>query len=254
MSFYAYILAKPNTVDISGIFYVGKGSARRLRISAPRNIYCQRVISKYGSDLIQISKFECSSEDAAFELERGLIKCLRRAGVTLTNLTDGGEGCSNPSEETRKKMSNVHRGKTLSEEQKASLSAAAKERMKIPEERAKSAGTAGKKRINKDGTEKTVFPDEVSEYIRDGWSLGRKSFSRSSPSEETIRKISEARKGSTPWNKGKVVPGNPVSEETKALISASRVGGKWINNGNELRYTKSSDLPEGWVYGKLTAN
>lgn len=92
--YYAYVHARPSTLDASGIFYVGKGSGRRAYSFNRRaqNPYYANVVEKNGSPLI--GKLECSSEAIAFELERGLIKCLRKMGVKLTNLSDGGEGQS----------------------------------------------------------------------------------------------------------------------------------------------------------------
>lgn len=254
MSFFAYLLTKPHTEDSSGIFYVGKGTLRRARVTAHRNVYCQRIIAKYGVNNIQVAKIECSSEEIAFDLERGLIKCLRRSGVKLANLTDGGEGCSNPSPETRKKMSAVHRGKTISDEQRALISDITAKRMSNPEERAKCAGSLGKKRVNKDGSEKLVSVEELQRYLLDGWSLGRKPFSRMAPSEETIQKIRSSNTGKTPWNKGLHTPGIPRSEETKSRISESRTGGRWITDGTKEKFIKDLDLPEGWVYGRITRN
>lgn len=90
--YYAYVHARPETVNVTGIFYVGKGKGKRCYDLSPRNTYHGNVVNKYGAENILIGKMECSSEAIAFDLERGLIKCLRRLGVRTTNLTDGGEG------------------------------------------------------------------------------------------------------------------------------------------------------------------
>jgi len=94
MTHYAYIHARPDTTDLSGVFYVGKGAGRRFRPAIRRNRHHQNVVGKYGAENILVGKVECSSEAIAHELETGLIRCLRRAGVKLVNLTDGGEGSS----------------------------------------------------------------------------------------------------------------------------------------------------------------
>ncbi len=105
--YYAYVHARPNTADAQGIFYVGKGKGRRCYHFSRRtqNPHYTRVVKKNGAPLV--GKFDCSSEAIAFELERGLIKCLRRMGVSLTNLSDGGEGQSGyvHTAEVRKKLS-----------------------------------------------------------------------------------------------------------------------------------------------------
>lgn len=95
-TYYAYVHAKPTNEGAHSIFYVGKGRLRRVNLlnRSTRNLHYTRTVKKYGSENILIGKIACSSEAIAFELERGLIKCLRASGVKLTNLTDGGEGSS----------------------------------------------------------------------------------------------------------------------------------------------------------------
>ena len=131
---FAYIHCKPDGTP----FYVGKGALRRAKYLGERNPYHKAVVAKYGKSNILIGQLECSSDAIAFELEKGLIKCLRVSGIELTNFTDGGEGTSNPTLETRKKLSEaakkrgvseacqeakvaVLKGKQLSEEHKAKL-------------------------------------------------------------------------------------------------------------------------------------
>ncbi len=94
MTFYTYVHARPDTTDFSGVFYVGKGRGKRIRALPARNRYHGFVLDKHGAENVLTGKIECSSDDIAFELERGLIKCLRRAGAQLTNMTDGGDGTS----------------------------------------------------------------------------------------------------------------------------------------------------------------
>ena len=92
MTFFAYIHARPNTVDASGVFYVGKGKKRRHLGFTGRNSHHTNIVNKYGKEHILVGKYDCSSESAAYALEIGLIKCLRRAEVKLVNMTNGGEG------------------------------------------------------------------------------------------------------------------------------------------------------------------
>lgn len=89
---YAYIHARPGTVEQHGIFYVGKGRKDRYKALPARNRFHGFVLDKHGAENILIGKIECSDPDTAFELEKGLIKCLKRSGVVLTNMTDGGDG------------------------------------------------------------------------------------------------------------------------------------------------------------------
>lgn len=99
--FYAYIHAKPDGTP----FYVGKGRRDRKRVAAVRNTWHTNIVGKYGPENILVGKLDCSTEAIAFELEKGLIKCLRRMGIKLCNLTDGGEGMSGytPTDGTKEK-------------------------------------------------------------------------------------------------------------------------------------------------------
>lgn len=101
MAFFAYIHCKPDGAP----FYVGKGTRRRAFYMGGRNPHHRAVVSKYGAKEVLVATMECSSERVAFELERGIIRCLRRSGAGLANFTAGGEGGSNPCAETRAKLS-----------------------------------------------------------------------------------------------------------------------------------------------------
>jgi hypothetical protein len=140
--FYAYIHCKPD----GSPFYVGKGKGARCYRLKRDNPYHQRVVAKYGQQNILVGRLECSSEENAFKLEKGLIKCLRNAGMPIVNLTDGGDGASGhihseetkqrigssnsiklkgrkPSEETCRKAIAAKTGSHLTDEQKARIGA-----------------------------------------------------------------------------------------------------------------------------------
>lgn len=109
MSFYAYIHCKPDGTP----FYVGKGNdARVSKKKRNHNRHHLSILNKYGEENVLVGKLECSTEGIAFDLERGLIKRLRKMGIDIVNLTDGGEGASGSvrSPETREKMSAAQRG------------------------------------------------------------------------------------------------------------------------------------------------
>jgi len=158
MAVFAYVHCKPNLIP----FYVGKGALRRAKYLGERNLYHQSVVNKYGKQNILIGMLECSNEKLAFELEKGLIKCLKQVGIKLCNFTDGGEGTSNPTEETRKKMSDAakkrgiseacniakikaKKGKPLTNEQKVKLSKALKGKV-FTEEHRKNISISARKR------------------------------------------------------------------------------------------------------------
>jgi hypothetical protein len=108
---FAYIHCKPDGTP----FYVGKGALRRVKYLGERNPHHQAVVKKHGKENILIGMFDCSSSSIAYDLERGLIKCLKRSGVQLTNFTDGGEGGVNPTLETRQRLSIAAKKRGVSE-------------------------------------------------------------------------------------------------------------------------------------------
>lgn len=145
----AYVHCKPN----GEVFYVGKGKLARAKdiLKGKRNKWYTRTIAKYGAESIGIGIMECSSEAIAFDLEKGIIKCLKAMGVKLTNMTDGGEGksgCPNSPEayasaaaklrgrkrsaDFRKKASEWMAGRTVSEETRAKISSSIK-KLPLPE-------------------------------------------------------------------------------------------------------------------------
>jgi len=126
MPFFAYIHSKPDGTP----FYVGKGVRTRYKNFRDRSTHHKRVVAKYGAENILIGKLDCSTNETALLLEVGLIKCLRRMGVSLVNLTNGGEGnvgwrCPDTvrkavslankrrlwTDEQKKRIGNIHRGK-----------------------------------------------------------------------------------------------------------------------------------------------
>ncbi len=127
---FAYVHCKPDGTP----FYVGKGVRSRYKDFTYRNQYHKKVVAKYGQENILIGKIDCSTNDFALDLEIGLIKCFKRMGFSLTNLTEGGEGsvgwkCPDQvkqavaeanrrrvwTEEQKYKIGNLHRGKTRPE-------------------------------------------------------------------------------------------------------------------------------------------
>jgi hypothetical protein len=102
--FYVYLHSAPER----GVFYVGKGiEARCKRIPRTHNIHHSRIIEKYGIKNISVTLIPCASEQHAFELEIEMIASLKKAGVKLANMTEGGEGASGyiHSEESKAKIS-----------------------------------------------------------------------------------------------------------------------------------------------------
>jgi hypothetical protein len=110
MGTFAYIHCKPDDTP----FYVGKGAWRRVRYFGERNPHHKNVVFKYGKENLFYGALECSDDKTAYALEQGLIKCLRRSGVSLVNRTDGGDGGRNPTPETRAKLSEAAKKRGVS--------------------------------------------------------------------------------------------------------------------------------------------
>ena len=104
--FYVYEHIRPDT---GVVFYVGKGSGYRAGTTQHRNPYWKNVVAKSGTFIVR-KIVKNINEELAFLAEQERIDQLKRIGVKLTNLTDGGEGNANPSNETRIKMSQCRIG------------------------------------------------------------------------------------------------------------------------------------------------
>ena len=188
--FYTYLWLREDGTP----YYVGKGCTRRAFRSNSYRVGCP-------SDRARIILQEWLSEADAFEAERFLIGYYGRADLgmgCLRNLTDGGEGAANPSEEQRRRLSEAHKGQVITDETRRKISEANK----------------GK----------------------NCWSKGNHFRRGKTQSEEARRKMSEARKGKIPWNKGKKLTeeqrhrlresrkGLMISEETRRRMSEAQKG------------------------------
>jgi hypothetical protein len=80
-------------LDTNAVFYVGKGNGGRCFEVRRRNQYWKRVVSKAGGFYVRIV-VDKIDEELAFLAEQELIAKLKLQGLTLTNITDGGEGTS----------------------------------------------------------------------------------------------------------------------------------------------------------------
>jgi len=125
MSCYVYEHWRPDT---DTCFYVGKGSGRRAFRSDGRNEYHKRVQSVLARQCLTFEvRFIATelTEIEAFTIEKARIKFWRDRGAKLANFTDGGEGRLGYklSDETKKRIGDVHRNKPKSVEHRAKMSA-----------------------------------------------------------------------------------------------------------------------------------
>lgn len=125
--------------DTNTVFYVGKGQKRRAYSAQRRNPYWYNIVNKAQGFRVEIVAHNLTEKEA-LNYERVLISALREQYPdTLCNLTDGGDGVYNPSEETRAKQRAAKLGRTLSEEHKQKIGASGKNRIVTEETRNKIA-------------------------------------------------------------------------------------------------------------------
>lgn len=176
--FYTYLWLRESGTP----YYAGKGTGRRAFSSSAHGVH--RPV-----DRVRILIQEFPSEEDAFEAEKFLIAYYGRKDLgtgCLRNLTDGGEGTSNPDEETRRKIREARAKQTFSDETRRKISISGKGRKYPPE-----FGQQIRERQlgNKNGIGKRS--EEARRNISLGC-LGRKN------SLEHRQAVSRARKG-VPW-------------------------------------------------------
>lgn len=98
----AYLHCRPDGTP----FYVGKGTDARMNRTDGRNPYHTSIVNKYGAANILKGFIKCSTEQIALDLEIGIIKCLKRMGIKLSNMTDGGDGVSGYKHTEQTKLAN----------------------------------------------------------------------------------------------------------------------------------------------------
>lgn len=162
-------------------------------------------------------------EDAAFRLERETIAFWRGAGISLANLSKGGEGASGykHTPEAIAKTVSFHTGRKRSSETRARIAEKARDRKVDPARiEAMAVVNRGKKRVftreHKDkigaASRGRKMPSHVAKALRDSH-LGKPRIQ----TPETRAKMSAARKGRK---------FGPLTESHKAAISAGNKGKK----------------------------
>lgn len=122
--FYVY---EHTRADTGEIFYVGKGCGSRLNSTRAthRNQRWLRTVAKAGAFTAR-KVADCIDEEFAFLIEVERIDQLKRLGVGLCNVTNGGDGASGyrHSDEAKAKMSiKWSDGRVMSKKQRDSISA-----------------------------------------------------------------------------------------------------------------------------------
>lgn len=84
--YYVYAHATPD----GEIFYVGKGSGRRMFFAGNRSVFWKRIVKKYGYTALLLE--QGLSEAGAYEREVFWIAHYKSLGQCAANFTDGGDG------------------------------------------------------------------------------------------------------------------------------------------------------------------
>ncbi len=208
-------------------YYIGKGRGYRAFHKS------DRTIKPPPKERILFLKQNLTEEEA-FKHEIYMIAVLGRKDLgtgILRNLTNGGEGTSGNvwSEESRKKMSKIHKGKKLSKEQIELMrrNSTGKRHTEEAKEKCRLAKLGNQWNVGRRQSQETI--DKI-----------KQSNSGKKRGEETRRKISEAKKGKCSENLKKAL----------AQVIAEKVKGtKWWNNG--VKSKRSVECPgEGWRLGR----
>ena len=199
-------------------FYIGKGIGNRAYCPHRRG---DRYMSAPPKEKIIFLKKNLT-EFAAYKHENYIISILeiKENGGMLINMSYGGEGSSGrkSSEETKRKQSEAHKGKTHSKEHKDKVS------YQVSQRKWWNNGEIDKHTIECPG---------------DGWVLGRL-FNTSCKSYKTNEFSEKSRKNNL---------GKNVSDETRSKQSKVRKGRKWWNNGEKTKLCY--ECPgDGWILGR----
>lgn len=149
-NFYVY---RHIRLDTTTPFYVGKGKGNRAFLKErKRSKYWNNIVNKYGYKIEIIEKD--LTEEQAFAKEIEFIKLYKSQGFCEANMTDGGTGgdtYKHRSDEAklkfRQKISNIQKGKILSEETKRKISKSEKGK-KISKETRRKLSSSLKGRIS----------------------------------------------------------------------------------------------------------
>ena len=179
MEYYVYIHKK---LTDDSVFYVGRGKGNRKASKQNRNLHWQRIVEKHGFS-IEIIEENLTFEESN-NLEIFWIKKYKNDGINLANITLGGggisgrkrtddekkrisikltgknhsdehkakmlgntNGCGARSDEFRKKMSEIMKGKPKSESHREKLKNALKGKPLSAEHRAKVAAANARRKV-----------------------------------------------------------------------------------------------------------
>jgi len=230
--FYTYAYLREDKTP----YYIGKGTGDRIYSTNRRN-----NPPKDKSRIIFLK--QNLTEEEAFRHEIYMIAVFGRKDLEtgiLRNKTYGGDGISGYvfSEETKKKLSEAHKGKTHSEESKRKMSEVNKGKTLSEEHKIKLSEAKKGKTFSEESKRKMSEAHKGKTFSEESKRKMSEAHKGKTFSEEHKRKISETNKGRT------------LSEETRRKISEARKGRKWWNDGCGNRKRMVECPGDGWRLGR----
>lgn len=226
-NYYVYTHAKPNTADLNGIFYVGMGTIDRVRkVNRPHNKYHIKIVNKYGSSNIIVRKMRCYSREHALKTEMLIISALKKIGIRIVNVTDGGDGSV---------------GYTHTEESKLKISIAGKNR-KVRPETIEKLRIAGSKRIITEESRKKMSISHIGKKPTEetrkklSLSLTGRTFSDETKLKMSASSLGKKKSKSHIENMSKANTGKKLSNETRLKMSESQ---KNMTNETKMKISET---------------
>jgi hypothetical protein len=228
--FYTYAYLRENGTP----YYIGKGCGSRAIVRRRRGVKPPKDFSR----VVYLKKN--LSEEEAFKHEKYMIFVFGRKDLgtgILHNRTDGGEGSSNPSPETRKKKSEAGKRRVQSKETREKVSRAHTGRKHTAESRRNMS--EAHKGLKRSDSHRKNLSRALTGRVR---------------SEEHCKNISRGRTGikyseEARNNISNALLGRELSESHKRNIGDARKGMKWWVN-KDGQTTPSVECPgEGWMRG-----
>lgn len=231
-NFYIYEHWRPDT----GVcFYVGRGTGKRASKMNERNQHHVRIVAKLtarGMRVdVRIHANGLSIEEALTE-ERVRIAFWRAQGIVLANLTAGGDGMLEPSDEVRAKMSLAHKTR-WTPEARARHRAKAKAVWSNPAFRERYSVAIGGRKLSPEHVAKiaaSLKGKRRSEAMKERMRGENNPFFGKRHPEETLQRIAAKKRGSkhSPETRAKMREAQqrrratmPTSEETRARHRAA---------------------------------
>lgn len=191
--FYVYVHKR---MTDGKVFYVGKGSKKRITDTYTRNKFWHHTVNKHGYFAAVSKSFECEIE--AYEYEIKLIKYYRSRKAPLVNIELGGKGGTKGRDMTAcmkaAKKSNIGRKKPHSEETKRKLSLAHTGRKMSEEAIEKMRIALIGRPVNEITREKLreAYKKRVENgYVQKAWNKGKSGIYTIEQREQISRKVRE---------------------------------------------------------------